>query len=71
MQLKNVTLIDVEVDGKKSFGLLGPDGRRIAAFDAFAKSQSGRPINTRSAYCRNLAKFFDYLFEAAAKLADA
>lgn len=68
--MKNVTLIDVKVDGKKSFGLLGPDGRRMAAFDAFAKSQIKRSINTRTTYCRNLAKFFDYLFEAAATLAE-
>lgn len=66
--MKNVSLIDVEVDGRQSFGLLDPDGRRIAAFDAFANSLLRNPLNTRTAYCRNLAKFFDYLFEATTHL---
>lgn len=66
--MKNVSLIDVEVDGRQSFGLLDPDGRRIAAFDAFANSLLRNPLNTRTAYCRNLAKFFDYLFEATKHL---
>lgn len=68
-QLKNVSLIDAPVDGRKSYGLLGPDGRRIAAFDAFANSLLSGPINTRTTYCRNLARFFDYLIEATVHLA--
>lgn len=67
--MKNVSLIDVEVDGRKSFGLLDPDGRRIGAFDAFANSLLRGPLNTRTAYCRNLARFFDYLIEATKHLA--
>ena len=66
--MKNVSLIDVEVDGRKSFGLLDPDGRRIAAFDAFANSLLRRPLNTRTSYCRNLARFFDFLIEATRHL---
>lgn len=66
--MKNVSLIDVEVDGRKSFGLLDSDGRRIAAFDVFANSLLRSPLNTRTAYCRNLAKFFDYLIEATSHL---
>lgn len=66
--MKNVSLIVLEVDGRQSFGLLDPDGRRIAAFDAFANSLLRNPLNTRTAYCRNLAKFFDYLFEATKHL---
>ena len=62
--MKNVSLIDVRVDGRQSFGLLDPDGRRIAAFDAFANSILRNPLNTRKTYCRGLAKFFDYLIEA-------
>lgn len=69
--MKNVSLIDVEVDGRRSFGLLDPEGRRIAAFDSFANSLLRSPLNTRTAYCRNLAKFFDYLFEAAKHLVPA
>jgi len=69
VRLKNVSLIDVRIDGKRSFALLDPEGRRIAAFDAFAKSLVRAPLNTRTTYCRNLARFFDYLLEAAAHLA--
>lgn len=68
LHLKNVSLIDVRVDGKKSYGLLDPNGRRISAFDAFAKTLIRGPFNTRTAYCRNLARFFDYLIEAAAHI---
>lgn len=62
--MRNVSLIDVKVDGRQSFGLLDPDGRRIAAFDVFANSILRNPLNTRKSYCRSLAKFFDYLIEA-------
>ena len=67
--MRNVSLIDVRVDGRHSFGLLDPDGRRIAAFDVFANSILRNPLNTRRSYCRSLAKFFDYLLEATRHLA--
>lgn len=69
VRLKNVSLIDVHVDGKKSYGLLDASGQRVAAFDAFAKSLNRAPFNTRTTYCRNLGKFFDFLLEAAAHIA--
>lgn len=67
--MKNVSLIATEVDGRRSFALLDPEGRRIAAFDAFANTLLSHPFNTRTAYCRNLARFFDYLIEATKYLA--
>lgn len=67
--MRNVSLVDVKVDGRQSFGLLDPDGRRIAAFDVFANSLLRNPLNTRKSYCRSLAKFFDYLIEATRHLA--
>lgn len=67
--LKNVSLLSIEVDGRKSFALLDSDGRRVASFDAFAKSIVRNPVNTRTTYCRNLARFFDYFIEATKHLA--
>ncbi|MGJ7511436.1 tyrosine-type recombinase/integrase [Variovorax sp. GT1P44] len=69
--MKNVSLIDVRVDGKKSFGLVGPNGERIPAFDAFATVFARSPVNTRIAYCHNLARFIDYLFEATGYFASS
>ena len=63
--MKNVSLIQDVVNGKNSFGLLGPDGRRSASFDAFAKTLLNEPYNTRATYCRGLAAFYDYLIEAS------
>ncbi|WP_156135964.1 tyrosine-type recombinase/integrase [Delftia sp. ZNC0008] len=67
--MKNVSLLGIEVDGRKSFALLDVDGRRVASFDAFANSIIRNPVNTRMAYCRNLARFFDYFIEATRHLA--
>lgn len=63
--MRHVTLLDEERDGNAAWRLLGPDGMPIEAFAAFATTVlSKRPLNTRISYSRNLAKFFDYLFEA-------
>ena len=63
--LKNVSLIETTLHGKQSWKLLDPSGAPIRAFDIFAKTLERRSINTRANYCRWLAEFFDYLFEAS------
>lgn len=67
---KNVSLRSRKVDGVSAWLLLGPDGRPIAAFEAFARSLRKVPKNTRDAYCRHLAEFFDYLIEVSALFAN-
>ncbi len=62
---KNVSLRKREVDGRTTWKLLGPDGQPIAAFDAYAHSLRTSPKNTRAAYCRHVAEFFDYMIEVA------
>lgn len=64
--LRNVSLLETRLNGKQSWRLLGPDGRPVQAFDVFAKTLERRSVNTRTNYCRWLAEFFDYLFEASA-----
>lgn len=64
--LKNVSLIEARLHGKQSWRLLDPNGGPIWAFDAFAKTLERHSVNTRANYCRWLAEFFDYLFEASA-----
>lgn len=67
--LKNVTLLDSRKDGKATWRLLGPNGLPLDSFTAFADSLVRRhPFNTRLSYCRHLAEFLDYLFEAATAL---
>lgn len=63
--LKNVSLLETRLNGKQSWRLLGPDGCPVRAFDVFAKTLERRSVNTRANYCRWLAEFFDYLFEAS------
>lgn len=58
---KNVSLRTTH-DGTPQ--LLGPDGRPIAAFAIFANEYKNKR-NTQKAYCRHLAEFLDYGFEAA------
>lgn len=65
MVLKNVSLIETRSNGKQSWRLLDPDGRPVRAFEIFAKTLERRSVNTRANYCRWLAEFFDYLFEAS------
>lgn len=64
--LKNVSLIETRLNGKQSWRLLGPDGRPVRAFEIFARTLERRSVNTRANYCRWLAEFIDYLFEASA-----
>jgi len=67
--LKNVTLVDATKDGKATWRLLGPHGVPLDSFTAFADSMLRKHgFNTRVSYCRHLAAFFDYLFEAEAVL---
>lgn len=67
--MKNVTLLETEKDGRQSWRLLDPEGKPLAAFDAFANSLLRKhSINTRRSYCRHLAEFLDYLYEAALHL---
>lgn len=64
--LKNVSLLETRKDGAATWRLLGPNGLPLDSFTAFADSLIRKhPFNTRVAYCRNLAEFLDYLFEAA------
>lgn len=63
--LKNVSLLEARLDGKQSWRLLDPNGRPIQPFAVFAKDLKRGSINTRSNYCRWLAEFIDYLFEAS------
>lgn len=63
--LKNVSLVETSSDGKQSWRLLDPNGCPIKAFAVFAKSLERGSLNTRANYCRWLAEFIDYLFEAA------
>jgi integrase len=63
--LKNVSLVETRLHGKQSWRLLDPDGHPVRAFDVFAKTLERRSVNTRANYCRWLAEFFDYLFEAS------
>jgi len=63
--MKNVSLIETVSNGKQSWRLLDQDGKLIPAFDGFAKSLEKGSVNTRKNYCRWLAEFFDYLYEAA------
>lgn len=68
---KNVSLIASHRDGKQTWRLLGPDGQPVAAFDTFASTLIRKhSVNTRKSYCRHLAEFFDFLFEAANVLVD-
>lgn len=64
--LKNVSLLETSLHGRQSWRLLDQDGRPIRSFEAFAKTLERRSVNTRANYCRWLAEFFDYLFEASA-----
>lgn len=67
--LKNVTLLPTQLGGKKTWRLLGPDGVPQESFGVFADSLIRKhPLNTRLSYCRSLAEFFDYLFEASMAL---
>lgn len=66
---RNVTLRRYEKSGQTTWRLLGPTGLLLHPFSAFADSLLRKhAFNTREIYCRFLAEFLDYLFEAAAAL---
>ena len=60
---KNVSLRSRSVAGRSTWRLLGPDGKEIEAFTAFAESVRTLARNSIEAYCRHLAEFIDYLIE--------
>ncbi len=62
---RNVTLRARNESGQPTWVLLGPDGRPIPAFSAYAHSLRHAAKNTRDSYCRHLAEFLDYLIEAS------
>ena len=67
--LKNVTLLPGTKNGKRTWKLLGPTGEVNEPFSIFAKLVSGKNSkNTLENYCRHLAQFFDYLYEASTAL---
>lgn len=67
--LKNVTLLPTTQNGKRTWLLLGPGNEPVEPFSVFVKSISrANSRNTVEAYSRNLAQFFDYLYEASAAL---
>jgi integrase len=68
--MKNVSILPEVTKGRTSFKLLGPDGIRIVAFDAYANSLLERPYHTRRTYCYAVAAFFDYAIEASTHWAD-
>lgn len=65
----NVSLISKIRDGRQSWRLLDANSQIIPGFEVFATSINRSPLNTRKNYCRHLAQFFDYMFEAGIQLA--
>ena len=63
---KNVSLRPRTNNGKPTWVLLGPDGRPIPAFSAYAYALRNAATNTLDSYCRHLAEFMDYLIEVSA-----
>lgn len=66
---RNVSLVKKTRDGKQSWRLLDANANPIHSFEVFAASINQSPFNTRKNYCRHLAQFFDYMFEAGFRLA--
>ena len=63
---KNVSLRKRKANGRPTWALLGPDGRPIPAFSAYAYALRHAANNTLNSYCRHLAEFLDYLIEVSA-----
>ena len=61
---KNVSLRSRVIDGRPTWRLLGPDGEVVDAFTVFAQSLKNSAANTRDSYCRHMAEFMDYFYEA-------
>lgn len=68
---RHVSLGSLTKHGKRTFELIGPDGRQIRAFAVFADSLLREKPNTRKSYCSSLADFYDYYFEACHCFAQA
>ncbi len=66
---RNVSLISKIRDGRQSWRLLDANSKVVPGFEVFATSINKSPLNTRKNYCRHLAQFFDYMFEAGIQLA--
>lgn len=67
--LRNVSLLPDTKNGKSTWKLLGPTGVPNEPFSVFAKSRSKKGSKrTLDSYCRNLAHFFDYIYEASSLL---
>src|SRR6516225_319922 len=62
---KNVSLRPRVVSGRGTWRLVGPDGKEIAAFSAFAESIKSMATNSIASYARHVAQFLDYLIEVA------
>lgn len=62
---KNVSLRHRTANGQPTWVLLGPDGRPIPAFSAYAYALRNAAKNTLDSYCRHLAEFLDYLIEVS------
>lgn len=64
--LSNVSVRKSEKNGKITWRLLGPGGLPLKPFEIFADAlvDEKLPLNTREAYCYNLAGFIDYVYEA-------
>ncbi|MDP3172559.1 MAG: tyrosine-type recombinase/integrase [Polaromonas sp.] len=64
--LKNVSLLRDKKNGRRTWKLLGPTGMPNEPFGSFVNAFARkRSKNTLDVYCRHLAQFFDYLFEAS------
>jgi integrase len=67
---KHVSLLTLTKHGRRTYELIGPDGRPIQAFSVFADEMLKAPLRTRKSYCPSLADFYDYYFEACHCLAN-
>ena len=62
---KNVTLLKSHKDGQITWRLLGPNGLNVESFEVFANSLLRKSsYNTQVAYCRHIAEFMDFIYEA-------
>jgi integrase len=67
--LKNVSLLAEGKNGRQTWKLLGPTGVPNEPFSTFANSIARRMSrNSVATYCRHLAQFFDYLYEASSSV---
>ena len=62
---KNVSLRKRHAQGRATWLLMGPDGKPMPPFSAYAHSLRHCAKNTLDSYCRHVAQFLDYLIEAS------